>query len=240
MTKWRPVVAALVCAPALLGATSYPQPRGFVNDFAGVIDAPIETRITAVAEDAKARLGIELAVVTIPTFVPEGSLEDYAAGLFRAWGIGSAKNDRGLLLIMAASERRVRIEVGYGLEPIVTDGRAGAIIDAEILPAFRRDAYGEGLYRGAAALAALVGSEGGPALPRGDEKGIPVDVLVIALLFGGFVAMVLLTSRIARRRRGGWWRGDVWGGPTGFGGFGDGFGGFGGGSGGGGGASRGW
>ncbi len=239
MTKWRPFVAALVCAPALLGATSYPQPRGFVNDFAGVIDAPSETRITAVAEDAKARLGIELAVVTIPTFAPEGSLEDYAAGLFRAWGIGSAKNDRGLLLIMAASERRVRIEVGYGLEPIVTDGRAGAIIDAEILPAFREDAYGEGLYRGAAALAALVGSEGGPAPPR-DEKGIPVDVLVIALLLGGFVAMVLLTGRIARRRRGGWWRGDVWGGPTGFGGFGGGFGGFGGGSGGGGGASRGW
>ncbi|MBI3607612.1 MAG: TPM domain-containing protein [Nitrospirae bacterium] len=234
-------LSIVLVAPFLLGAAVFPAPRSLVNDFAGVLDAPTAARITAIAEGLRRDTGVEFAVVTIPSYAPEASLDDYAAGLFKAWGIGKAQEDNGLLLIMALAERRVRIEIGYGLEPVVTDGRAGAIIDAEILPAFRRSEYGEGLARGAAALAQLVttGSSEAPS-----ERPSSRDELWLPVLFlGGFLLLALLTQSWRRRSRWGVWDGGVWGGSGGFGGFGGsggGFGGFGGGASGGGGAGRGW
>ncbi len=231
----------LLVAPFLLGAAVFPTPHGFVNDFAGVLDAPTAARLTELAEGLRRDAGVELAVVTVPSYAPEASLDDYAVGLFQAWSIGKAREDNGLLLIMALAERRVRIEVGYGLEPVVTDGRAGAIIDAEILPAFRRGEYGEGLFRGAAALAKLVAT-GAPETPA-EHHSSRDDLWLTVLLFGGFLLLVLLAQSRRRRSQWGWWDGGVWGGSGGFGGFGGsggGFGGFGGGGSGGGGAGRGW
>jgi uncharacterized protein len=229
----------LLVAPLALGAAGFPTPRGLVNDFAGVLDAPAEARIIALAEGVRRDTGVELAVVTIPSYAPEASLDDYAVGLFQAWGIGKSREDNGLLLIMALAERRVRIEVGYGLEPIVTDGRAGAIIDAEILPAFRRGEYGEGLVRGAEALAQLVSAPAAPA----ENPSSREEFWMAVLLLGGLLFLAWLAQSRRRRSRWGWWDGGAWGGSGGFGGFGGsggGFGGFGGGASGGGGAGRGW
>jgi uncharacterized protein len=229
----------LLVARFALGAADFPTPSGLVNDFAGVLDAPAEARIIALAEGVRRDTGVELAVVTIPTYAPEASLDDYAVGLFQAWGIGKAREDNGVLLIMALAERRVRIEVGYGLEPIVTDGRAGAIIDAEILPAFRRGEYGEGLVSGAEALAQLVTTDA-PAAPA-DSPSSRDEFWMAVLLLGGLLVLAWLAQ--SRRSRWGWWDGGAWGGSGGFGGFGGsggGFGGFGWGASGGGGAGRGW
>ena len=238
--KWRRLAVLALCAPVLLAATTFPSPRGRVSDFAEVIDPGHAARIAEVSEELERRTGIQLAVVTVPSYAPEAGIEDYAAGLFKAWGIGKAKEDHGLLLIMAAAERRVRIEVGYGLEPIVTDGRAGEIIDRDILPSFRRGEFGEGLLRGADALADLAAGQGGT--PEPDGRPSVNDLVILAFLLGGLVLVVLLAygGRLSRRRD--WWnRGGTWGDSGGFGGFGGGgFGGFGGGGSGGGGASRGW
>jgi uncharacterized protein len=236
----------VLCVPILVAATDFPSPRGRVSDFAEVIDLAHAARITEISEELERRTGIQLAVVTIASYAPEGSIDDYAAGLFKAWGIGKAKEDNGLLLIMAASERRVRIEVGYGLEPVVTDGRAGEIIDRDILPAFRRGEYGEGLLRGASALAVLAGGQGGVAEPE-PGRPFPDDLLIAALLLGGLVLVILLAHSRRHPGRHDWWNTDgTWGRPGGFGGLGGGgfggggFGGFGGGASGGGGAGRGW
>lgn len=240
MTIRRWVTAVVCCGPLLWGAAEYPRPHGFVNDFAEVIDAPVEARMAERSDALRRRAGIELAVATVPTFAPESSLADYAAGLFRAWGIGDAARDRGVLLIMAVAERQVRIEVGYGLEPILTDGRAGAIIDADILPAFRRGAYGEGLANGADAIARVV--EGGDGVPEGDQAPPSSPDWLTIVVVGGIILFILLTNGLARPRRRGWWDGGVWPTHGGFGGGfgGGGFGGFGGGGSGGGGAGRGW
>jgi uncharacterized protein len=216
----------LLVAPLALGAAGFPTSRGLVNDFAGVLDAPAEARIIALAEGLRRDPGVELAVVTIPSYAPEASLDDYAVGLFQAWGIGKAGEDNGLLLIM----------VGYGLEPIVTDGRAGAIIDAEILPAFRRGEYGEGLVRGAEALAQLVSAPAAPA----ENPSSREEFWMAVLLLGGLLFLAWLAQSRRRRSRWGWWDGGAWGGSGGFGGFGGSGGEFGGGASGGGGAGRRW
>ncbi|MEO5656824.1 MAG: TPM domain-containing protein [Nitrospiria bacterium] len=239
MANRRWPAALLCCVPLLIGAAVYPRPQGFVNDFAGVIDPATEARIAAVSESLQRGTGIELAVVTVASYAPEAALDAYAAGLFQAWGIGSAARDTGLLLIMAVGERQVRIEVGYGLEPVVTDGRAGAILDTDILPSVRRGEYGEGLARGAEALARLAGAGAeGAGAERAPPRALDAGTM---LLVGGLILFLLLTNKIGRSRRGGWRQGGGWttGGFGGFGG-GGGFGGFGGGGSGGGGAGRGW
>ncbi len=250
----------LACATVLLAQQPVDRlfpatPTGHLTDAAGIIDAPTAARIERLAERLRAATGAELAVVTLPTLGGRSEAE-VALAIGRRWGVGrradigdSTRNAGAVLLLVPRQEGKpgsgaIRVEVGQGLEGIVTDAAAGSVRD-QMLPAARQGNYAESLLTGTQALAALIADGFGvtdsaltaarpPPVPQ-RGGGIP---LWLPLLF--FIAFALLSrgARGRRRRRrvywAGPWIGGGWGGGGGFGGGswgGGGFGGFGGGGG---------
>jgi uncharacterized protein len=242
--------------PARAAAQPLPTLTDPVNDFANVIDAASADALVARIRALHAASGDTIVVATVESIAPYGSIEEYALRLFERAGIGDRETDRGLLVLLAVSERRVRIEVGYGLEEAVTDGFAGDVIRRQMLPAFRNGQFGQGLLAGVTTLARRIAEvrdvqiEGLPAAQATRPQWQGPSVWQIILIIIVIIAVANLgsgggSSGHVRRRRGPGWHGGVGGFGGGFGGFGGGFGGggfggFGGGRSGGGGASGGW
>jgi uncharacterized protein len=237
-----------------------------VNDFANIINPADEQQLETMIRRLQEASGDAVIIATVDTSAPFATPRDYAVELFenRGRGIGSRGKDNGLLILVAVKERRVEIEVGYGLEQWITDGYAGETSRDYIAPQFRNGSYGAGLIAGAGRIIGRI-AEGRnielDGVPRPVERrrtggGIPTP-LIIAI----FIAIVLMSRRRSGPRggrrywgRGGWsgWSsgvgpfggggfgGGFGGGGFGGGGFGGGFGGFGGGRSGGGGGGSGW
>lgn len=251
MKKTLTAAFAVLLLSAVAAGQNYPKPTGWINDFAGVIPSSTETEMEVLADEVKSQTGAEIAVVTMRS-LGGADIESFAADLFRAWGIGEKGKDNGALILLAVQDRRVRIEVGYGLEPILPDGRTGAIMDDYVLPGLRSGDYGAGLSKGLAAVASVIARERGVTLKgagrppvrrqpvsRSSRKGsglIPILVFIFLMIVtrGRILPWLLLSGMLG----GGGHRGG--GGFGGGGSFGGGFGGFGGGMSGGGGASRGF
>jgi len=248
---------ALAGVPGALVAQALPALTAPVNDLAGVIDgrsaAEMDTRIRALYNSS----GDTVVVATIDTIGTYGSIEEYAVKLFETGGIGDRERDRGVLILLAVHERRVRIEVGYGLEEFVTDGFAGEVIRQQMLPSFRSGEYGPGLLAGVTAVVRRISErrgvtiEGLPAAPAAPvyEGPSPFQVVLIIMVLLALASIGSSRGGGPRLRgRGRNWHGGIGGFGGGFGGFGGGFGGgrgggfggFGGGRSGGGGASGGW
>jgi len=132
----------LFLSPVL--AQSFPAPLGLTSDFAGIFSSEYTQNLNQRLEDIKEETSAEIAVVTIKS-LEDYSVEEYAVKLFEAWGIGLKGKDNGLLLLIAPVEHQVRLEVGYGLEPVITDGRAGDIIRASLTPNFKNNDYEAGV-----------------------------------------------------------------------------------------------
>lgn len=233
-----------------LFSQQYPEYVGFVNDFADVIPSAIERRIEGICYEVREKTSAEIAVVTVKT-VGEEYYAEYANKLFEKWGIGQKDKDNGVMLFQAAEERSFRIEVGYGLEPIIPDGLAGEVRDKYVFPYFKKGDYGNGMLAGTKAIAGIIAEDAGVEITgavapkrrvsRRDNSTGPglglFKFLLIGLFFllfrggrGGLLPMLLLGGLMGRGGvRGGGFSG-------GGGGFGGGFGGFGGGMSGGGGA----
>jgi len=222
--------------PGQASARTWPKPQGYVSDFAGVLDAASRDSIEALAAELREKTGAELAVATTPD-LGDDDIDAAAVDLFKAWGVGSKSKDEGVLILLAQQERRVRIEVGYGLEGILPDGLCGSIIRHVMAPDLSAGRYGPGLLQGARAVVGVIARDRGVAItgaiqpPSEDERGgvTPRSVFMIALLIAIVLSNIL---RSGARRRG--WMGRR-GGPGGYGGMFGGFGGMGGGFGGGGG-----
>ena len=253
MTLW--LFLLLFTLPA--HAQTFPKLTGRIVDAANLLspeqEAALDTKLAAL-ETANKR---QLVVATIPDL--QGyAIEDYGYRLGRAWAIGRKSIDDGALLIVAPKERKVRIEVGYGLEPIVTDALSSVIIQSRILPAFRNNDYPGGIIAGADALIELLSLPDDQAEARakrivGEAQAQKSEGPPIALIFWGLVLLFVLLSMFRRGGGRGYRRGrgpvilwgpDMgggWGSGGGGGGF-DGGGGFsgGGGSFGGGGSSGSW
>ena len=212
------------------------SPQGHVNDWAGVFTpeqkADLESRIVAVRQNS----GAQLAVVALKS-LQGGEINDFAVKLFAQWGIGEKGKDNGVLLLAAIEDRKMWIEVGYGLEGVLNDAKCGRVQDEFIVPRFKEGNYAQGLIDGADALLKIMSGE---AIP---EPAAQADNPLAAILFLlVFAAVFVLIARSAiRGGKGGRWTGGS-GGGGGFssGGGGGGFGGFGGGRSGGGGAGRSW
>ena len=248
--------------PAFADDISKIVPRGYVTDLAGVIPASTRQRLEALCTELEQKTGAQLAIVTVRS-LDDRPVEDYAVDLFKHLGVGGKKQDSGVLLLLAPNDRKYRIEVGYGIEPIINDARAG---DAgrSMVPFLRQNDFGSAVEVAAWQLAKYVADERGitlsgspparPATRRSDNGVSPIGfwaILFIAfLIFKVFSAAVSNTSgrRAGRGMDGCWWilpflggGGGYSGGGSSWGGGGDGgFGGFGGGSSGGGGASGSW
>jgi len=183
------------------------------------------------------RTGHQFALLTVKT-LDGTTIEDLAIRVTEQWRLGDKKRDDGLLVVLALTERRVRIEVGYGLEGVVTDAVSRQVIDNEMRPAFKRGAYSEGLKAGFDSLMAIAqGESSGPAVVQktaseGRRGWITPAIFIIALLLlsagrrrgGGLGGMIMLLPLLG----GGGWSSGSRGGSSG-GGFGGGGGGFGGG-----------
>lgn len=241
---------ALLLASKVLATVEFPSPRGAVNDFAGAIPEEYEARMESLARDFWQRAKVALVVAVFPELGGE-PIEEFTNRLYETWGIGGRGEDRGLLIVLALRERRLRVETGYGLEGILPDGKVGAIMDRYMIPYLKRGDYGKGLYMGMLAFAhAVAEAEGirwkeGPVGVRAipvRRKAFPIAPLLLLLFLFSMGAFV------GRRRRRPpavlffpWvTAGPIGGTYEGFGGFGGGFGGFGGGLSGGGGATRGF
>jgi uncharacterized protein len=126
--------------------------RSWVADSANVLSAEDERRINAVLSPLERQNGAEVAVVTVRNLGGQ-SVEDFANELFRLWKIGKKGKDNGVVILAAIDDRKARIDVDYGLQDVITDGQAGEILRTRVTPAFKRGAYGDGIYAGVVAVA---------------------------------------------------------------------------------------
>jgi len=245
-----------------------PKPTGYVSDLAHVVSPSDKQTLEAYCYQVEQQLGVQLAIVTIDS-VGDTPIEDFALDLFRKWGIGSKKDNSGILLLLAVKDHKSRIQTGRGVEAYLPDGFDGGTLRA-MRPDLRAANYGAALLEGARAMAAELAQGKGVAF---NENGLPprrvpeeaprrsrglslqgILIAIFVLIFivnlfrrgggggggGGFWSGLLLGTLLNSGDRGR--GGDGWGGG-GFGGDsggGGGFGGFGGGDSGGGGASSDW
>jgi uncharacterized protein len=264
-TCWMALCAAGVAlaASGVVCAENIKQihPSGYVTDLAQIIQPQTKTQLEALCTELEEKTGAQMAIVTVRS-LDGNEVQQYANDLFKQLGIGQKKQDTGVLLLVAPNERKYWTEVGYGLEPIINDARAG---DAGrlMVPFFRQGNYSGGIAAASWQLAKYVADDkdvtlsAPPAQPstrrpsHGDGRvGFWIFALVFFLLLRllagagrggggmgtGFLLGALLGS-MGGRSRGGWSSGS---GGGGWGGGGGGFGGFGGGASGGGGAGGSW
>jgi uncharacterized protein len=240
----------------------YPNPEGYVSDFARLIDPTAKSQLEAYCASVEQATGAQMALVTIPSLEGE-PIEDVANTIFRAWGVGQKGKNEGIMLLLAIGDRRSRLEVGYGLEPILPDGLAGDIL-REMRPAMRQNDVGDALMAAAQTIGSTIAQAKNVQLqgqlpPRRTRPALS-DRFPWPVVIGGVFLLLLLIRSGGPRGYGGGGGGlgvipwlvlgnmmggrSSWGGRSGggFGGFdsGDGFGGFGGGDSGGGGASSDW
>ncbi|MEH6564389.1 MAG: TPM domain-containing protein [Halopseudomonas sp.] len=251
MRCFLPLLLSLLLSPLLwVGAAvaqtdeaALPKLTGRVVDQAELLGQGAEQQLTQMLAAHEQATSEQVVVVTVPSLQGQ-SIERFGVELGRAWGIGQKDEDNGALLIIARDDRKIRIEVGYGLEGRLTDAQSSTIINSIITPAFRQGQFEQGIVQGAGAMIQVLGGNPLAVAERGERaegKKKPAGAILLVL-------MLIVTTFIGGGGRGGMGRallaGAVLGGMSGSsrGGGGFGGGGFGGGGGGfgGGGASGGW
>ena len=249
------LLVATLCASFALAAANFPPLTGRVVDQANILSPVTIADLERKLADLEQKSRIQLVVATVPSLGGE-EIEPYANQLFRAWKLGEAKENNGALLLIAPKERRVRIEVGYGLEGTLTDAVSSIIISNAIAPRFKAGDFNGGVTRGVDDIITALTTNSAewkpkPTEVRAEHEATLLDTLAPFLIF---LFIMFVISRISRRGGGGnvifipmgtgGFGGGFRGGDGGFGGGGGGFGGGGfsggGGSSGGGGASGGW
>jgi len=238
------------------------KPTGYVNDFANSIDAASKQRLEAYCGILERTTGVQMAIVTVDTLDGD-DVADVANKLYHQWGIGKKPKDEGVLLLFAIKDKKDRAEIGYGLEPVITDADAGAIMRG-LRPILRQGTYGPAALAAAQQFGSMIANAKGVSMPvntgvrtRTTSRGpsIPWPLIIIGIFFvlallgrmggggGGFTGFLTgmflgnMMGRSGGGSLGGGWSGGGFGGSSGGGG---GFGGFGGGDSGGGGSSSDW
>ena len=255
--RW--LATLLLMLAGVAQAQTFPPLTGRVVDAANIIPDDQEAALTAKLDALEKESSRQLVVATVPSL--EGyDIADYGYRLGRAWGVGQKDQNNGSILLIAPNDRKVRIEVGYGLEPILTDAFSSVIINTQIVPAFKAGDFPGGINAGtdaiiaqlrlppdeAAKYAAQLASQSAKS-----NQGDSISAAIFWLFIFFFFILPLLRSIFGkgRGRRLGSGPVIIWGGGSGGGGWGGGSsGGFGGGGGfsggggsfGGGGASGGW
>ncbi len=228
-----------------------PPPENYVLDEAGVVSAQVEARLNAQLKDFERESSTQIVLAIFPRLPDNTVLEEFTVETAQAWGVGREGKDNGAVLFVFVEDRKLRIEVGYGLEGAIPDAIGKRILDEVVTPRLRRGDFDAAMSAGAQALmAAARGEFTGDGRVAGDKRGQPpislFTLLIIALLLIIFLRSLRSGVRYAHGRRKPYTtgpfvigRGGRSGGFGGGRGFGGGFGGGGGGFGGGG-ASGGW
>ncbi|MCX8094138.1 MAG: TPM domain-containing protein [Candidatus Goldbacteria bacterium] len=216
-------------------------PTGWVNDYASLLTQEEKIKIESLISEFEHKTGNEIAVVIIKS-LEDNNLEDFTNRLFERWGIGKKGKDNGIMLFIALKERKIRIEIGYGLEAFISDSLAGNIIREVIVPYFKQNQYYDGIYAGVFEIASIIAQKTGVVLDKSYTPKVTrvnkIGSIVFLFIFIFFILPVFMRHPwlflffISSGRGGGRYYGGGFGGG--------GFGGFGGGLSGGGGASGGW
>jgi len=243
------ILVAALCSVLAAEPISQLKPTGYVNDFAHALDSKTVAQLDDLCQQIDQKAHAQMAVVTVNSL--DGiAIEDYAVELFHQWGIGEKATNRGVLILLAVQDHRYRIEVGYGLEPILPDGKVGSF-GREAVPSLKQNDFNGAVLIMTSRVAEVIAQDAGiqltgerapePEAQPQPESGISTGGIVL------LVIVVLLVLFSPLRRLLFWWLllgGGGGGSRGGYGGWGGGggggFGGFGGGSSGGGGASGSW
>ena len=215
MKRLLPLLALAACLAvlvipagiALAQGPNFPEYQGFVNDYAGLLSPAVKTQLDAKLSQLEMDTTAEVAVVTVKSLEGD-SVDDYAVRLFEKWKIGKKDKDNGVLFLVALDDRKMRIEVGYGLEPLITDGRAGRIRDNDVIPRFKEDDYEGGITAGVASIEKYI-RDGTPPAPLEEN---PVRSALgdwINVLFFLTIITVYLSGFLARSKS--IWLGGIWG-----------------------------
>ncbi len=196
------LVGLLFSARQALTYYSLGQPTGFVNDYAGVLSSGEEEELENQLNRFEEKTSNEIVVVILPN-LGEDTIENFAVKLFEDWGIGKKEKDNGVLLLVAMEEKRVRIEVGYGLEGVLTDAQSYWIVDRAVKPAFRKGEYYEGINE---AVKEIMAASGGEAPFFQNSVSSEESPLFLIFLFGGMV-FIWLGGILTRTKS--WWLGGV-------------------------------
>jgi uncharacterized protein len=176
------------------------SPTGYVTDLAGVIPSATRDRLESLCTELQQKTGAQLAIVTVRS-LDDRPVEDYAVDLFKHLGVGAKKDNTGALLLLAPNDRKYRIEVGYGLEPIINDARAGDAGRA-MVPFLRQNDYGSAVEIAAWQLAKYIADDKGVTLSGNpparrvvnipSQRGSPIG------LFLGLFILIFFFSQIFR------------------------------------------
>ena len=200
------VGVSLLCVslmtPPTAPAAELPKPHGLVTDLAGVLDADGKAGIEALLRETQQNTSAEIALATVPS-LDGRTVEDYANALFNEWGVGKRGKDNGVLVLVAPTERKIRIEVGYGLEPVLPDGLAGEIIRTDFLPEFRAGRFQSGIVKGIRHIAAIVVANHTltPEERRRLEEGDRPPAWLMVPFFGLFVTLGAFAVGLGARTR---------------------------------------
>jgi uncharacterized protein len=160
----RCLLSLIAIIPAWAVDLSALKPEGYLSDFARVVDPASKTAIENYCAQVEKATGAQIALVTIDTLDGE-PVEDAANDLYRRWGIGKKGADEGVLFLLVIRERRSRLEVGRGLEPIITDADAGAVL-REMKPALREGRYGDAMLMAAQSIGEQIAQAKNVTIPN--------------------------------------------------------------------------
>lgn len=181
-------------------APQFPRLTGRVVDGAHILDDAARARITEKLAAYEAKTSDQVVVATVPSL--DGlPIEDYANRLFRQWGIGTRDKNNGALLLVAPKERKVRIEVGYGVEGGLTDAMSSVIINSAIIPKFRQGDFAGGVEAGANAMVDVLSGDAETWNRQAEATSDDDSVSILAVIF--YVIVLLVFIRIMSRMAGG-------------------------------------
>ncbi len=206
LRRWLVVFFALLAFANLAWALTFPQLTGRIVDQAGIIDIPTQAALEKKLADLEEKSGIQFVVATVKSL--EGSdIETYANQLFRNWKLGEEKKNNGVLLLVAPTERKVRIEVGYGLEGTLTDALSKIVIANAVAPRFKAGDFPGGITRGVDDVITILTTDASewqkrPKV-RAEEPAGNSDFyfFLLAVLLMMFVAYMIQKNEAARRGR---------------------------------------
>ncbi|MBQ9494815.1 MAG: YgcG family protein [Treponema sp.] len=193
------ILAAILCASSAIFALSVPALTDYVIDNANIISSAEKQELVSYLASLENTTGIQIAVLTIPSLEGE-SLEQFSMRVVEQWQLGQAKEDNGALLLIALNERKIRIEVGYGLEGKLTDTKCGLIIRNVIAPKFQSGNYGEGIIAGVKNMGGIAASDAQLVEKSvvDEREAAPIPAILFALLF--YLAWITIIPNLACRR----------------------------------------
>lgn len=200
------IIIMMILFLNILGIKSFalvePTNDFYVNDYANLLSTDVEEYIISTNKTLNSQTGAQIVVVTVPNLEGQ-SIEEYATSLFRKFGIGDKTKNNGVLMLLALEERQMRIEVGYGLEGVLTDGKTGRIQDEYIIPYLKENNWNEGIRNGYSKILEEVANEynvdvgniNTTYVGESNTEGIQLLVAFIA------IAIIIFSAKIASARK---------------------------------------